>query len=229
MKKVLLLLALVFVAIDCSAFKIEKDEVDEFDGTRLIATSKEKIGEWRVRICGHGENVWLHITLKTRRQINIHERDELKIKTHDGSIYTLYALDTDILGRYYAGVYTSESNFGIFDGLEHIAENGMQVARLTHKLAGGYDNFTFTAEESQKLSDLIKFFLAHRDGEPQEKMITCALIYLKKRVNAKSWDIVKEEHKDATTKSRLDILINEWKAKSNEEYIFDVQIKKPKK
>ena len=60
-------------------------------------------------------------------------------------------------------------------------------------------------------------------------MITCDLIYLKKRVNAKSWDIVKEDYKDVTTKSRLDILVNEWKAKSNEEYVFDVQIKKPKK
>lgn len=59
---------------------------------------------------------------------------------------------------------------------------------------------------------------------PSEKY---SITYVKKSVKATEWDVVKEESKELTNEE-LQSLIDDWKAKSNDKYLYDVKVKKEK-
>ncbi len=64
-----------------------------------------------------------------------------------------------------------------------------------------------------------------KDGQTADwTLISCTIRYLKKRKYKTSWELVKEEHKKNIPRDELNTIGNEWKAKSDDNYDYDVEI-----
>ncbi len=220
MKRITFTLLAALIGLSASAFKIEKDEIDEFTGKRTLITSWEHFKSRRINMRFRLQNgvQWLDFKLMDDYVYNISKDDELQFKTVDNTIFTLYAAGNARSGNW--GI--SASYHG---DLESFRIQLVRLIRL-HYNTYTYSDYEFNDKEAKKLQELYIFFDVAINGD--EAKPAFEIIYQSKQKNSTKWDNVDTEYRETLTDDEISAIRSEWESKTNADIEYRVQIKRKK-
>jgi hypothetical protein len=216
-----------------NAMKIETDQIDEFTGQRTVITSWEKINYDQNHIRFRLQNGILFLDWKMlyNGAVVISEGDKIMFKATDGDISSCESTTTEFgaKGAGATGVGGSLA-WGIFahytGHLEWFANHTTKLIRIY--TSEGYVDREVKEKEGRKISALYNLFSSTIDGKPNTDLQSYEVSFLKKRVKAKEWDLVKDETIEYISKDELNKIMQDWKSQTSETMQYDCKIKKLK-
>ncbi len=233
MVRKLILLAMLLTSLSSVAMKIEKDEIDEFTGNRIVYTSWESIlgGKSHIRFRLQEDKQSFDFKLIYDNAIVIGRDDNLMFKSTSGEIGKFESVSTYSggIGEGAVGLAGSQAH-GIratYRGPLSWFDDNIAVLMRLYTTDGYIDN-KLSENDGRKLSKLYQLFSSTIDGNPSTTMLTYNLKFVKKRVKGSGWEVVKEETKELITKEELQKIVDEWKSQTSDTMLYDVQIKKEK-
>lgn len=233
MKRVIYLIALLMPMV-INAMKIQTDETDEFTGKRTVITSWESLckGYTHIRFRLQNDVQWLDFKFINDNSIVIGKDDKLLFKSTDDNITTFLSASLYSGGRGDGAVGLSGSQaWGIsasYEGdLSWFATNSARLFRLY--TTNVYYDRKLSEGDGKKLTKLYELFSQTISGEKGISTFSnYKLKFVKRKVSSQEWDIEKEEYLQDQSASEIKDIIDEWKSKSSDKYIYDVQVKKEK-
>lgn len=233
MKKLFFILALL-LPIVANAVKIKTDEIDEFSGKRTVITSWEAVANTmiHIRFRYQNDNQYLDFKFVTNSSFVIPDKGELLFKSSQGNTteFNSVKMYAGSVGGGATGLAGSQQ-WGIsatYKGdLEWFKDNDARLLRVYE--TDGYVDKKISESEGRNLKKLYELFNATINGESGKSVFAnYNLTFVKRGINKKEWDVVKEEYKRDMSTDEINTLVNEWKSQSNDKVLYDVKIKKEK-
>lgn len=218
-----------------SAMKIEKDEIDEFTGNRTLITSWESLCSQKIHIRFRLQNghQFLDFKMFYDNAIVVGKGDKLMFKSTNDEIGEFHSI-ASYAGEKGGGAtgFVGSGAWGIsvtyLGDLEYFKNNNTRLMRFY--TTDGYIDKKINESDGKKLISLYNLFSSTINGEVGTQLFAnYKLTFVKRRAKSNGgWDNVKEEYKKNLSKDELMDIVEEWKAKSDDKYEYDVMIKKEK-
>lgn len=218
----------VLIPLTASAIKIEKDEVDEFTGQRIMYTSWESICNYRIKIRFRMQNekkamdfIWYDNDV-----IVIDKDDKLMIKSTADDIgefsSAFVSSVTEAINLY--GINT-RGRFTSYTGdLDYFANNIARLMRIY--TVDGYEDKKVSERDGRKLCELYGVFASALDAEAGFAIASYKLTYLKKGVNDTEWFKDYEIVRRHKSKEDIQKYKEEWESKSDEKTQYKLIVKR---
>lgn len=229
MRKIFLLLCLLAPIVASADFKIVKDEIDEFEYTRTLKTSWEKIDKGKMQIRFRAQNGYKYIDIRIYdgTSMQIYEDNRLQFKSTVDSIATFRSVGTYLSRNTGSGYLDNQIEASYVGDLDYFKSNVTRLMRIY--FGNTFEDKEISDVDGRKLIRLYELFTMSLNREPIKiSYESYDIIYMKRSLKGKKWEVVKEEHKEAMSAQDIEEVKSEWQKKSNSTYEYDVQFKRSK-
>lgn len=237
MKKYIFFIIAIMIPVLASAMKIETDETDEFTGKRTLITSWEGICGQNIHLRFRLQNgvQFLDFKMFVNGAVVIGEGEKLMFKSTTDNIgsFSSVRMYSGTIGVGAVGI-SGCKNWGISasyrDGdFSYFDDNVTRLIRIY--TTDVYFDEKVSESDGKKMIKLYKLFTSALNGtvgDYRNLFSNYIVTYLKSTNNGKSWDVIDEKYVKDMTADDIKSIMDEWKAKSSGNIVFECKVKKEK-
>lgn len=237
MEKILILFGLL-VALGVQAASIEVDKIDEFDGTRVVRTSWEKIGGVKIRFRHESNASVMEINFQPAKYMYIDGCDSLLVKGLDNTVMSLTPLRPSNtremggavhmfgIGNYVGGSVSQKREIEVLyvGDLHWFGNHKARYFRIN-----GYEQFVdveISESDSKKLYSLYRAFITAINPDHVMELDDYRIDFMKTELKTGVSTVVKTSKKRGVRYEEVESMVEKWRSKSDGYYINDCQIRK---